>query len=185
MTHSLELLITYIKEQDKRAERLLFDTFYLLVYRIAYSITKEENAAEDIVQETFIKIFSKLDHLKEPEKIEPWVKTIARRTAYDKLRKQKKWNETPWEDVYNQEGFEVETLYEEKEIQGIVADVIENLEPMPREILRLKLLEGLTDEEIAFELSIKVGTVKSRIHRAKEKLKEKLTKGGMYDDPTE
>lgn len=178
MPDSFETLLDYIKKQDKRAERLLVDHYYTLVFHIAYSMTKESHAAEDIVQETFIKIFAKLHTLQDVEKLEGWIKTIARRTTYDALRKQKKWNETALEDVYLNEGSEIDTQYEENEIAEMVEKTMEKLDSLSREILRLKLIEGYTDEEIARELSIKLGTVKSRIHRAKAKVKEALMKGG-------
>lgn len=185
MSESFETLIECVRRCDKRAERMLVELLYHPVFQIAYSITKDVATAEDIVQETFIKVFAKIDTLQQPEKIEAWVMTIARRTTYDTLRKQKKWNETVVKTVDIDEAVFVDTPYEEQEIQVIVEATINALPPMQREILRLKLVEGYTDEAIARELSIKVGTVKSRIHRAKEKVKDRLVKGGDMGEAIE
>lgn len=172
---------------ERKKERELFDQHYNMVYQLAFYMVKDEDLASDIVQDAFIKVFRHLHTLENQEKMEAWIKTITRRTALDYLRKQKRWNENNVEEVYLEKGEDtkdsiIETNFAEKEMEEEILQKMNELKPEQREILLLKLVEGYTDEEIANELQLKLGTVKSRIHRAKESLKSILKKGGVLHE---
>jgi RNA polymerase sigma factor (sigma-70 family) len=167
--------------------KLLYEMFYSHVYKIAYFITKDPHAAQDVLQETFIKVFKNIEKVEDGEKMRAWVSTIASRTAIDYIRKQKNGNEIEVEDVNNVEvnlnelSFTVEEEVERSFQRKSVREQIQKLPPNYRTIIYLKYIEGLKDQEIANVLDLNVATVKTRIHRAKSKLKKQLLEKSMMD----
>lgn len=182
----IKKVLSMFKNGDKRSERIIYEMFYETVYKISMYMMRDGELAQDVTQESFVKIYKNLHKLNDNEKIEAWVKTITRRTALDALRKQKKWNETPTEDVYLEKGdvemvSEIETEYEEEQVKKIIISAIDELKPKYKEVMYLKFIEEMQDKEISEELDIKLGTVKSRIHRAKSEIKSKIEGGGCYE----
>lgn len=150
-------------------------------------MTGKRDMAEDVVQDSFIKVFKHLDSLVDEEKMEPWIKTIVRRTALDYLRKERKWNEQAKIDVYyEKEQIDSQTLtekkFQEEAWKKDVLHLISKLKGKHAEVLLLKLIDEQTDEDIALLLHMSVGTVKSRIHRAREQLKKLMELGGVTDE---
>lgn len=156
--------------------------FYKRVYDTAYFITKDQHLSQDVVQETFFKAFRKMHTLKDGGKLGAWLGTIATTTSLDLLRKAKQRNDTVVDDVYmnaiiskNQTATSVEKIVEEKFIKEQLQSYVSKLTPPEyRQVVVLKYEYELKDEEIALELEISVGTVKSRLHRAKSKLRSLL-----------
>ncbi|MCH1627051.1 RNA polymerase sigma factor [Ferdinandcohnia quinoae] len=168
-------------KKDQQAERILFEMFYNRVYRTAYMITNDHYLAEDVVQETFEKAFKALHKLKEPEKAGAWLGTIASTTAIDMIRKKKRRNDIATEDVYIDKEMQkiesdsiVEAAIEEQFYKEIVRSNISKLKPEYKQVIILKYIYDMKDEEIANQLELKVGTVKSRIYRAKLMLKDSI-----------
>lgn len=161
------------------SERELYEQNFENVYKTAYFILKDKELAEDATQETFVKAFKNLHNLQDITKIGAWLKVIASRTAIDIYNKKKKRNETISEDFLMYK----EHSYEEKEEESVqeIEEKLEILKPEFKEILILKYIEGLKENEIADLLKIKLGTVKSRISRAKEALIGKGKTGGEED----
>lgn len=150
-------------------------------------MTGKRDMAEDVVQDSFIKVFKHLDSLVDEGKMEPWIKTIVRRTALDYLRKERKWNEQAKKDVYyEKEQIDSQTLtekkFQEEAWKKDVLHLISKLKGKHAEVLLLKLIDEQTDEDIALLLHMSVGTVKSRIHRAREQLKKLMELGGVTDE---
>ncbi|WP_017754135.1 RNA polymerase sigma factor [Calidifontibacillus oryziterrae] len=171
---------------DDQSKRVIYEMFYSHVYKTAYFITRDPHAAQDILQETFIKIFRNMDKIEDGEKLKSWISTIASRTAIDYLRKQKRGNEFQIENVgdfksdSNASHFTVEDQVEDSLICELVREEIDSLTPDYRSILYLKYIQDLKDQEIATILQLKVATVKTRIHRAKHQLKKRLQKNKTY-----
>lgn len=171
------------KNKDKEEyKQELFEMYNQKVYNTAYAIIHDPHLAQDIVQETFIKIFQQLDHLKEIEKKDSWIKTIAYRTAIDCLRKKKKWESfitnEEYIDTIGQESLinasPVEDLIENKMMVNIIREIILKLPQDDQQILILKYFDKLKDEEIASTLDIPLGTVKSKLNRIIKKAGQSL-----------
>lgn len=135
------------------------------------------------MQETFEKAFKRLDKLKNPEKTGAWLGSIATTTAMDIMRKKKRWNDVATEDVYIEKemskielGSLVENEVEGEFLKKSIREHISKLKPEYRQVVTLKYIYELKNEEIADELGIKTGTVKSRLHRAKSTLKSSMGK---------
>ncbi len=168
-------------KKDDESERILFEMFYQKVYQTAYLITRDHHLSQDVVQETFAKAFNQLHKLKNPEKTGAWLASIATNVSIDMIRKKNRWNDYATEDVYlDKEQLQSEVTLIEEEIERVfliksVRSYIANLELKYKQVIILKYLYDMKDEEIATALELKVGTVKSRIHRAKIQLRNMMT----------
>ena len=151
----------------------LFDSFYGRVYATVIVMVKNRDQAEDITQEAFIRAFLKIKSLREPAKFGSWVATIASNMARDSIKKEKKYllTEDPEEDnsIANYLGIEEEVI--RKDDKKRVLKVLRSLKPAHYQVIMLFYFHDRTIEEIAHLLEIEEGTVKSRLHRARENLK--------------
>lgn len=175
-----ERLFSRLRRQDQQANRIIFEMFYEKVYQTAYYITKDPYLAQDVLQETFIKAFRNLNSVQNGEHFEGWLRTIAKRTAIDTMRIHNRWNGIPTEDVLLERAdtslsiSTVEKEVEQNEWMEMIQYQIKQLKPEYYEVLVMKYKEELKDQEIAEKLQISVGTVKSRLHRAKKLLRSAL-----------
>ncbi len=161
--------------------RLLYDMFYSRVYRDVFFIVRDPYIAQDALQETFIKVYKYLNRIDDREKMGAWISTIATRTAIDILRKRKVGME-----IYPDKDIERDTEMEEgieKEIEQVVENQvkkdtliwkIEELKPEYREVILLKHIHEMSIKEISVTLVLTESTVKTRLHRARRVLKEKI-----------
>jgi RNA polymerase sigma factor (sigma-70 family) len=151
--------------------------FHRLIYHIAYKLTKDAHLSEDIVQETFLKAYRKWDTLIDFRKIQGWLSSIANRTAIDFIRKESKRKEDLVDDQNSCDTAfiasssrmveaEVDYLFLEEDIQQRIG----LLPASQQEVLRLKAIQGLSDQEIAQKLDLNPSTVKTRYHRARKQL---------------
>ncbi|WP_261796017.1 RNA polymerase sigma factor [Numidum massiliense] len=169
-------------------QRILFEMFYQRVYKTAYYIVKDEHLAQDVLQDTFIKAFRHIEQCPDGERAGAWLATIASRTAIDYIRKQKRRNALPFDNVLiENNAFQREvassveqTVEDAFAIEEILRE-IDSLDADSRVVLILKYLHELKDQEIAEALDVKLGTVKSRIFRAKQKLSAILQKNRLMD----
>lgn len=172
---------------DEQSKRLIYESYYAHVYKIAYFFIKDPYIAQDILQESFIKIFTNLNKVEESSKLKAWVTTITSRTAIDFIRKQKRRNELDVENVndiavnINEMTPSVEEEVEKCFLCAAIRDEMDTLSPDHRIVLYLKYIHDMKDQEIARFLEIKVATVKTRIHRAKNQLKKRLEKSSIMD----
>ena len=141
-------------------------------YKVAYSYTKNEEDALDIVQESIYKALNSIDSLKEYGKIKSWFYKILIRTSIDFIRKYKKY-------------IHIESMMEESECDEYKDIDLDNaLNKIPtkyKTIIILKYFEDFKIEEIAEMLGENVNTVKSRLYAALKKLKVEM-KGDNFDE---
>ena len=152
-----------------------------LLYNVALKYTGNEFDAQDIVQETYLMAFDKFSQLKDPDRIKPWMlrilrniflKTCQKETARQQLQK------TDYIDylksfVDKKDADDLLTLAADTRL---VNQAIESLPIKYKEVLTLYYLEDLRYKDIAKTLDIPIGTVMSRLNRAKEGMKIKLLK---------
>ncbi|UOY07476.1 RNA polymerase sigma factor [Muricauda sp. SCSIO 64092] len=156
--HIVELL----QERNEKAISLLYDNYADTLYGVAYKVVKDEDLAQDVVQESFVKIWKKSDSYDSTKaKLFTWLFRITRNTAIDKLRsintKSDKEIQMDVSDVYN---------LGEQSIRPEFIDVKKNLgrlEPKYRIVLEALFFEGMTQQEASDELDIPLGTIKSRL----------------------
>lgn len=142
--------------------------------------SRDQDEAQDIVQNGFIKIFNKIEVYNFEGSLEGWIRRIMVNTAIDHIRKNKR-DPFSIEDEDRIESADVDNVFvqeEEEEIKikaEIAMKAISKLSPAYRTVFNLYVIEGFTHKEIAEYLGISEGTSKSNLAKAKQKLKEELS----------
>lgn len=167
-------------EQRQQRVDWLIDQFHGLVFSYAIRLAGNRADAEDLAQHTFLTAQEKLEQLRDPAKSKSWLLTICRNRFLKERRRKRpvsastrdmSLDEVP-ENVKPDLGFDQEKL----------AMVIETMPDDHRVILMMFYFEELSYREIAEELDLKIGTVMSRLSRAKGRLRSLLLDGDNEDD---
>jgi RNA polymerase sigma factor (sigma-70 family) len=161
-------LIQALKQKDKIGAEALYDMYSSSLYGVIYRIVQHEEIAEDLLQETFVKIwnsFSSYDRAK--GRLFTWMVNIARNLSIDKVRSRDFRNSSKNQDLENT----VNVIDEQgntainPDIVG-VKELVQRLKPEQKSILDLIYFRGYTHVEAAEELGIPLGTVKTRMRMA-------------------
>lgn len=157
------------RDGDESAVKTVYERFRGPVFAIAMGVLRDHGLAADATQQTFIKAWQAATTYDPTRELAPWIYAIARRTAIDLYRKQSRSVVT--DDVVievNPPG--LDTVWEVFEVRS----ALDRLSDEERQVIKLSHFDGLTHVEIAEHMDIPVGTVKSRSHRAHQKLLELL-----------
>ena len=157
---------------------VLVKKYHNRVINIANSLVGNTSDAEDIAQEAFLKIYHKLDNFKAQAKFSSWLYRITLNTAYDHLRRQK--HRTISLDEIDYTNIADKQSNQDILTKEVIQDALDKIPFDFRSALVLKELEDLSYEEIAQSLNVRIGTVESRIFRARKMLKEILIKRGVF-----
>lgn len=158
-------MLEQFRDGDSLAVKAVYDEFGGPVYALSLSVLRDPDLAADATQQTFLKAWRASATYDPEREFRPWIYAIARRTAIDIYRKRKRV--VPSDDVdevTTPPG--LETAWEVFEVRA----ALDRLPDAERVVVQLSHLEGLTHVEIAERLGIPVGTVKSRSHRAHQRL---------------
>jgi len=179
-------LVAQAKAGDQNAFAELVNRYERKIYRLAKNITRNDEDAEDVLQDAFLKAYTHLDSFKGDSKFYTWIVRIAVNEALMRLRKRKNDRSVPldepvdlgeetvqreiavWEDNPEQQ-------YSQEEWRRILDEAIDTLKPDFRTVFVLRDIEELSTEETAETLGISVPAVKSRLLRARLALRETLT----------
>ncbi|MBO6522527.1 MAG: RNA polymerase sigma-70 factor [Balneolaceae bacterium] len=164
--------------------RELYLNYYPIIFKVAVYILKEEEAAEDTVQEIFIKLWENPSLLSGVEYIKSYLISMTKNLAFDKLKAQKKESE---HILQLEKTMEEDELIEEENFRKALEKVVSELPPKCRLIFSLSRFEGLSNDEIADYLQISKRTVETQISLALKAfrgdlrpiLKSYLPGGGM------
>jgi len=178
------LLVAAAKEGDAAAFEELVNRYAGKIFRLTKNITGNQEDAEDAMQEAFLKAYSHLSDFHGDSRFYTWLVRIAANESLMRLRKRRPNQFSLDEAVQGDTDLmpreledwapNPEQLYSQSELQGIVIEVIEKLEPEFRIVLALRDLEELSTQDTAEALGISAPAVKSRLLRARLKLREKL-----------
>jgi len=151
------------------------------IYNLAYRLTGDQDNALDVVQQTFLKCVQSLATFRGKSGFYTWLVRILINTAHDMRRKETRQRSGRFDQQVRQwlagsqaEGLLDDNYLETKELEQIVWQMFEMLLQHHQQILLLKELEGFDYNQISKALDIPIGTVKSRLHRAREALRELL-----------
>lgn len=181
------ILVAQAREGDAEAFTTLVNRYSGKIFRLAQHITQNQEDAEDVLQDTFLKAYTHLDTFAGNSKFYTWIVRIAVNESLMKLRKRKSdklvsldepvdtgeeevvrevavWEQTP------------ETKFSQTELRKILDDTVDELDPIYRTVFLLRDVEELSTEETAEALGLSVPAVKSRLLRARLQLREKLTR---------
>jgi RNA polymerase sigma-70 factor, ECF subfamily len=180
-------LVAQAKAGDQNAFAELVNRYERKIYRLAKNITRNDEDAEDVLQDAFLKAYTHLDNFKGDSKFYTWLVRIAVNEALMRLRKRKTDRSVPldepvelgqetvqreiavWEDNPEQQ-------YSQEEWRRILDEAVDSLKPDFRTVFVLRDIEELSTEETAETLGISVPAVKSRLLRARLALRETLTR---------
>jgi RNA polymerase sigma-70 factor (ECF subfamily) len=181
------ILVSKAQAGDSSAFSELVSRYQNKIYRLAKHITQNDEDAEDVLQEAFLKAYEHIGGFQGNSKFYTWIVRIAVNEALMKLRKRKSDRTVPLdepvdtgEEMVNREiavwEDNPEQRYSQSEIQQILDEAVETLKPDFRTVFVLRDIEELSTEETAEALNISVPAVKSRLLRARLALREKLTR---------
>ena len=178
-------LVEKAQRGDKRAFGILVEKYHKKLTRLLSRMVRDQSEIEDIVQDSFVKAYRAINNFRGDSAFYTWLYRIGINTAKNHLvslgRRPKAMNEVEIEDVENfEDGDELrsietpENTMMTKEIVATVNDTIEGLPEELKEAISLREMDGLSYEEIAELMQCPIGTVRSRIFRAREAIAEKL-----------
>lgn len=172
-------------ERAKRGDQLAFgqlvEAYQRPVFNLAYRMLGSAAEAEDASQETFVRMYTKLNTFQPDRKLSSWILSIASHYCVDRLRRRRlNWlslDDDPVAAVLpsRQAGPEESTL--RREVRDDVQDWVAELEPGYRVPLVLRYWHGLSYDEIAEVMGISISAVKSRLHRARLQVAERAPFG--------
>ncbi|HEX5430750.1 MAG TPA: RNA polymerase sigma factor [Bryobacteraceae bacterium] len=180
-------LVSKAKAGDSESFAELVRRYQNKIYRLAKHITQNDEDAEDVLQETFLKAYEHLSSFQGNSKFYTWIVRIAVNESLMKLRKRKGDRTVPLdepvdtgEEMVNREiavwEDNPEQRYSQEEMRQILDEAVETLKPDFRTVFVLRDIEELSTEETAEALGISIPAVKSRLLRARLALREKLTR---------
>lgn len=181
-----EALVERAKKGDLDAFEMLVSRYERKVYTIAYRLTGHHEDASDIAQDAFIRVYTRLGDFRGDSSFYTWLTRIVTNACKDELRRRKRQNVTyldqPVEsddgDMTRQMADEAtdgpEQALERREMQSSVQKAIQSLDDHFRMVLVMRDIQGLSYNQIADALGENLGTVKSRLNRARSALKEAL-----------
>jgi len=174
-------LLVQIRRGDLRAFEALYDKYKGRVFRTALAITRDRGAAEDILQDCFLRLHANVDRLDGSTPIAPWLYRVTVNLSYNWLTKHRH-QVASWEDVVDRfrakSAGAPERLAEGAELRQTVRRAIDSLDFTHRVVVTLFYLGEFSLEEIAYIMDCPVGTVKSRLHYARQKLRRQLLREG-------
>lgn len=172
----LALMTRIAQQQDRSALSALFVLLGPRVKSMMLKLGTGEALAEDLVQETFLTVWRKA-HLYSPQRGAPssWIFTIARNLRIDQVRRQSNKPYVELETVTLQSEDPIgSSAMEQQQIVARVSAAIENLPAQQQEVVRLSFVNDMTHADIAATTGIPLGTVKSRLRLAYERLRPLL-----------
>jgi RNA polymerase sigma-70 factor, ECF subfamily len=182
-------LIQAAQRGDLDAFNQLVLRYQNLLFGIALRLLNDEDVASDAVQEALISAFRRF-HTFRGDSLRSWLARVVVNACYDEMRKKRRQHSMPLEQ-YNAEGDEIETSYwlvdaqadpelqfETTELEGAIQRSLNKLPSIYRLMLVLVDIEGLSYEEAAMAAHIPVGTVKSRLARARLQMQKSLQAAG-------
>jgi len=161
--------------------RKIFERTSPMIFSVAFRMLSNEEIARDIVQETMITVWQKINRIKTPESFKIWIYRIAVNKCYDYLRKRKhdsevRMNEDGWIFLSNHIKDEVTSDLDNQEIGLIINSLTDKLSIKQKTVFVLSELEEMTNEEIQNVTGMSPTTIKANLYHARRKMEGLLEK---------
>lgn len=178
-------LVRRLRAGDEAAYESLLLLFQQPVYNLAFRLLNDPGDASDVVQEVFLKVFRNVSHFRRQSSLKTWIYRITVNEAHN----QRRWffrhrsrevgldqepEQTCTRNVPDSERSPFDCAFD-REKHELIENALARINPLFREVVVLRDVEDLSYEEIAEVLQLSLGTVKSRILRGREALREELT----------
>lgn len=169
--------ILRLKYGDLDALGVLYDRYNLMVFRTALAITGDPDAANDLLQDVFLRLYRFADRIDEQRPLEPWLYRMTANLSYTWVKQSKRWFH-PLEDLADWIASSAKNspheIVEQRDDWNRVEKAVACLPVSQRVVVVLYYLNDLSLQEISEILEIPIGTVKSRLHYGRHALKKKL-----------
>ena len=171
-------LIRKARQGDLDAFNAIVKNYKHYVYRTAFGILNNPSDAEDAAQETFIKAYQSLSKLRDERSFPAWLARIAMHTSSDWIKANRRHQEVAIEQSHHLASHDAHQL---AQTQLDIQDALNQLSEEQRVVIVLRMVHGMDYEEMAKNLDIPIGTVRSRLHHARLRLRELLgEEGGIH-----
>jgi RNA polymerase sigma-70 factor (ECF subfamily) len=177
-------VVTQAKTRSETAFEQLVEHYERRAFRLAWRITRNHEDAEDVVQNAFVKAFQNLADFRGDSRFYTWLVRITINEALMKIRRRHSNEVSIDEPIHadatsdpiqiEDQAANPEQRYSQHEVQRILAATINDLEPSHRSVLQLRDVEGLSTQQTAQALDLTPSAVKTRLQRARMKLRESL-----------
>ena len=169
-------LVERMRAGDPEALRLTVERYQDRIFALIYGIVRDRHEVEDVAQEVFLKVFTRITAFDGRSRFYTWLYRVAANTAKDHVKKRSRRPAVALEEDARIESpaHGPADSAERAEARRQVRAAIDELPVRYREVLALRELEGLSYNEIAAILRVSIGTVESRLHRARARLKQVL-----------
>jgi RNA polymerase sigma-70 factor (family 1) len=184
--HNEKNVIQSLSLGSESAFLLIFDTYYQALGNYIYKITESREATEDIVQDTFIKVWEKREMLVDVDNFSSYLFILCKHKAITHLRKlaKEKSNQLSWSMVYKEESYSIDALSFTEEYNLIIEQAVTKLPPQQQKVYQLGREKNLKYEEIASLMGVSKETVKKHMHLAltflKKDVKEQINHLTVY-----
>ncbi len=161
-------LLSLLKERNERGFNLLYDNYSNSLYGIVIKIIKDEAIAQDVIQDTFVKIWNNIERYDAQKgTLFTWMLNVGRNLAIDKIRSAEYLHNQKSESVDNFVGIEGGSFATSMDMDHIgISDLVNKLKPEQRQVVETLYYQGYTQSEAAEHLGIPLGTIKTRAKAA-------------------
>lgn len=170
-------LIEQVRAGDGRAFEALYEKYKAPVYRTALAVTGDPAVAEDLLQECFLRLHAHVDHLSGDMPLSPWLHRVTVNLAYNYLARRRRSHRVLrqlWENRAERSVPSLDAVAERADLSERIGAALAHLSPEHRLVVVLFYLNEFSLEEIAYILDCPVGTVKSRLYYARQRLRAEL-----------
>lgn len=176
-------LVNQLQKGDRKAFDTLFYRYKKGMVHFCASLLKDYDEAENIVQESFIKIWEIRERLDPDKGIEAYLYTIIRNKSYDYFKRLEKEYALQAQLKHNTWDMELMTVPSDETIPVSLETLIQSLPPKRRKIISLIIEHGKSHKEIAQEMDISISTVKNQMVKAKKHLQTRIDPASVYLSP--
>ena len=171
-------LVRRIRAGDAEALREIVERYEDRIFALVFGIVRDAHEVEDVAQEVFLKVYTRIQAFDERSQFYTWLYRVAVNAAKDHVKKRVRRPAVALDeaDALPGGGEGPESGAARSETSRLVREAVDALPVRYREVIALRELEGLSYDEIASVLGISIGTVESRLHRARARLKQRLEK---------
>jgi RNA polymerase sigma-70 factor (ECF subfamily) len=179
-----DLVQGFVKSGDESCFLEIFNRHHTRVFRVAYKILRNEADAEDVVQEVFIKVLTKVHEFQFHCKFTSWIHRISANLALMRIRSQKRRPTTHIEDLpisevdafveHRTDAKDIDYMTCRHELKAVLQDAVDALPIMYREVYCLRDIDGLSNKQVGDALQLTESLIKNRVFRARFLVKRKV-----------
>jgi RNA polymerase sigma-70 factor (ECF subfamily) len=187
MEQWVSLLRSNFPHLDRSSQEWIFKEYRTLVYRDIYFLFRNHELAEDVVQESFIKVMIKAPKLNDASNLKAWIRTVARNTAYDLFKKNKKYrhmadNEVEMELAAASETPDIAEIVENRIRDEMLHEALNQLSHKYRLVLYYFYILNMSYKEIATEQHVSEQAVAQLLARSRKKLLDYFSRRWVDQD---